>query len=309
MHALRKWLGRVDTGIYQVERVLLVISLVMMTLLVFSEVIVRTFTRPVGKTASILIALLGIDDPETAKQVADVWGPVLFHLMFAGLCVFGAHSSRQIIAERAEAEAPAVGRSAIVGIVVYGALFGGIQVMTWLFPTGVAGAQRFSLGFMVWAGLLGASIATRTGRHIVLDAVKKKLDDQVAPLFSLLGAIATALFTGTLAWLSAFKFHEQFSEWSENPNIGVFDALPIPEWTVTLALPLTFGMIALRFLFAGVSDLLYGESLIATEDEHGVNLAELEAAAAAAEEQEEHEMPSMIYGRPHLAADAGGAES
>lgn len=303
MHGVRRLLEAIDRGIYHAERGLLLLSLVMMTLLVFSDVIIRTFTRPVGKTAALLLWVLerlGEVSRETARSIADLWGPLVFVVLALSLCVFGAHASRHMRSEREGKPPPSLPGSVARGGAVFLGLALAVKGVLWLFPTGVAGAQKFALGFMVWAGFLGASLATRAKRHIVIDAVKKKLDADVLPWFSFLGGLATAAFTATLAWLAAFKAATLIGEWHESGGrLHVFESLPIPEWVVTLALPTTFALIAARFLVYGVADLLYGPSLEGGADAHGVDLERL-AAGAEAEAASSAAPPSgLVYGVPH----------
>jgi TRAP-type C4-dicarboxylate transport system permease small subunit len=257
----------------------------MMTVLIFSDVVLRTFTRPVGKTAALLMWVLEGDEPlskATQEAVANVWGPALFGLLLLALCLFGVHASRIAKAEHEKAEAPVFTKSAALGLVLFVALWGTVKALIWLFPTGIAGAQRFALGFMVWAGFVGASIATKKKRHILLDAVKKKLDAKAYPWFSALGAAVTATFTFTFAYLAYTKLGAEIAFWRDVPNAGNFESLPIPEWIVTLALPVTFSLIGLRFLAQGVSDLLYGPSLVVEKDELAREIAKLEEDAAEA---------------------------
>lgn len=303
MHALRRGLTKLDDVVYQVERALLLLSLSMMTLLIFSDVVLRTFTRPVGKTASFLLWLLEGEEPlsaATREAVANIWGPALFGGFILALCLFGVHAARVTGAERAGSPAPAFTKSAAIGLVLFVALWAVVKALVWLFPTGIAGAQRFALGFMVWAGFVGASIATKKKRHILLDAVKKKLDARVYPWFSAAGALVTSTFTFTFAYLAYTKLHDEIVEWIEIPNVGVFESLPIPVWIVTLALPVTFGLIGLRFLAQGMSDLLYGPTLIVEKDELAREIAKLEQEGA-----EEAAPPfdnGTRYGREHPTA-------
>lgn len=285
MHALRRGLQRLDDAIYQVERGLLLVSLTMMTLLIFSDVVLRTFTRPVGKTAGLLLWALEGAEPlpqATQEAVANIWGPALFGAFLLALCLFGVHASRMAKAEHDEGPAPAFTKSAALGLVLFVALWAAVKGLVWLFPTGIAGAQRFALGFMVWAGFVGASIATKKKRHILLDAVKKKLDARAYPWFSALGGVVTATFTLTFAYLAYTKLDAEIALWREVPNAGNFESLPIPEWIVTLALPVTFILVGLRFLAQGLGDLLYGPSLVVEPDELAREIAKLEQDRAAA---------------------------
>lgn len=320
MHRIRKTLISIDLRIYRLERALLLVALTMMTALVFSDVIIRTFTRPVGKTASFLIWFMERGGPmaaDTRRTIVESVGPALFILAALLMCIFAVHAARRIRAERAETEPPAFLRSALVGAGVFSLLTGGVQLTVYLFPTGIAGAQKFALGFMVWAGFLGASLATRSRRHIVIDAVKKKLDNAIFPVFAFLGALFTAGFTGWVAYLAAFKSAVLISEWHESEGrLHVFESLPVPEWVVTLALPTTLFLSALRFLAHGIGELLWGRHFVSETDAHGINFDELAHDADGIEalsSTSQADAGPRLYGEPHrggenrLSADGGRA--
>jgi TRAP-type C4-dicarboxylate transport system permease small subunit len=303
MHGLRRTLEKIDALWFQLERVLLVVSLIMMTLLVFSDVIVRSFTRPTGKTAGLLIWIAGGDDvaEPTRQAIADTWGPGLFWLGLFLFSVFATRASMNIAAEREEREPPPLAKSVGIGVGFFIAMLVGVKVLIAVFPTGIAGAQRFALGFMVWAGFLGGSMATRSKRHILLDAVKKKLDDAAYPWFSFAGNLVTAAFTGAMAFLAWDKTWLEISEWHENPMIGVFESLPIPVWVVTIAFPITLATVALRFFALGVSDLVWGKTLIIEPDELAEEIKKIEEQQRLEEEGEPEEarLPSQLYGADH----------
>jgi TRAP-type C4-dicarboxylate transport system permease small subunit len=280
LNELKKLAGKVDDAVYRAERVLLLISLAMMTLLVSLDVIQRSFSRQVGKTESFLIAVL-YGDAATTDQIAFVTGtlgPIVFSLFCLVFFTLAAHSSRSIAAERAGAVKPGFGRSAVIGVGLFIGAVVFVKGLLFVFPSSVPGAQKFALGFMLWSGLLGASLATRTRRHIILDPIKKKLDDQTLKPFSLIGGIVTFVFCALLTALGLKQLTDQIVEWASGDGVGVFDALPIPQWVVTLAVPVTFGVMALRFLAQGIHDFKWGPPKGGV-DAHGIDLDALGAEA------------------------------
>lgn len=301
MHGLRRVLEAVDNAVYQVERVVLLVSLVMMTVLVFMDVCVRTFTRPVGKTAGFILWLLGDVSEKTEQLVGETVGPAVFWVLMFGLSIFATHASRRMVLEREpDADLPRLGLSAAIGAAIFAGMFGALQLLLWAFPTSVDGAQKFALGFMVWTGFFGASIATRTGRHIAMDAVKKKLDETVYPWMSALGAAVTASFTGYMAGLGYYKLWVEIEEWREVPGVGVFESVPwIPTWLVTLAIPVALTTVSLRFFFSGLSDLLYGPSLVAPPDEISEELRRMEDDDGDDEEAGPAPIHGLDYGTEH----------
>lgn len=280
MESLRRVAAKVDDAVFRLERLLLLVSLGMMTVLVALDVIQRTFSRPVGKTDALLLWLL-YKEP-TEAQVAFVTGtlgPILFAVFSAAFCVLATHSGRAIGAEKAQQAAPKLGLSVGLGLAVFVGLTLFVQAVLWVFPSSVPGAQKFALGFMLWSGLLGASLATRSRRHIILDPIKKKLDPETLKPFSLLGGLVTFGFCALIALLGTMQWWDQFHEWREGENIGVYDALPIPLWVTTLAVPVTFATMALRFLGQGVHDFVWGPPK-GGADSHGIDLEALEKEGA-----------------------------
>lgn len=274
MNSLRTTVDKLDDAVLAVERVLLLLTLSLMTLLVSLDVVQRTFSRPVSKTATVILGFMSNPSLETRTLVIEKIGPWLFMLGSLLFVILAVHSSRSIKAERLKTPRPGVGLSVGIGLGLWAGLGGFIQGLLAVFPSSLPGAQKFSLGLMLWSGMLGASIATRQRRHIILDTVKKGLDEKMGRLFSLVGGVVTFLFCALFTVLALTQLHDEFSLWRDGDGVGVFDALPIPKWVVTLALPVTFGTMALRFLGAGVRDFVWGPPTGGV-DAHGVDMEQL----------------------------------
>ncbi|MCP4504692.1 MAG: TRAP transporter small permease subunit [Deltaproteobacteria bacterium] len=275
MHALRRTLERVDALIYRVERTLLLACVFGMTLLVFLQVLQRTFTRQVGKTTQLLFTTLdGLFGPlaETTRQsIFTIWGDVLFIGFSIFFCIAAVHAARSSRAERDGLNDASVDFAGSLGM---GALLflgtaAALKAMLWLLPTGVPGAQKYALGMLVWSGLLGASIVTRTRGHILLDAVKKKLDDDTMPWISAIGALLTSSIAGLISFLAMHSTIEKLMEWYNSDFLleRLYDNGPVPIAAVVFALPVCFGLIALRFFAQGISDLLWGPPIPEPEEE------------------------------------------
>ena len=276
MESLRRIAGKVDDVVYQVERVLLLVSLTLMTVLVSLDVAQRTFSRPVSKTEQFILWAF-YANPTDAQHafVTDRLGPALFAFLSLLFLTLGTHSSRAIKADRDKAPSPGFGRSVVIGAALFLGLTGFVYGLLWVFPSSVPGAQKLALGLMLWSGMLGASLATRARRHIVLDPIKKKLDPQTLKGFSLVGGLVTFAFCAFMTVLGVMQLRNQIEEWSGGGGVGVFDAVPIPLWVSTLAIPVTFGVMGLRFLGQGIHDFVWGPPKGGV-DAHGIDLEALE---------------------------------
>lgn len=269
---------KLDELANRIERALILVCVVGMTSLVMADVIQRTFSRPVGKTGQLVAwlgeKLAGPLPPETRGLLEGAVGDAVFGLLALVFCVFAAHSARQVKAERAHAEPPRLPGSLVLGGGVLVVLAVAVKLLLVVFPSSVPGAQKFALGLMLWSGLLGASVATRERRHIILDAVTKKLDAGDKRLFSLLGGIATGAFCGFVALLGGLQVVGEIDEWASNDGVGLYESLPIPLWLATLAIPTSFLLMGARFVGYGIRDFLHGPPA-GGDGGHGVDLEEL----------------------------------
>jgi TRAP-type C4-dicarboxylate transport system permease small subunit len=273
-------LERVDDLIARGERALLLVSLTMMTLLIGADVTQRTFSRPVGRTEAVLLwfveKVAGPLSPEAQARVTGPIGGGVF-LVVALLFFVAAARTAQGAGAAGNASPGTWGqaiRNALVGFVV---VVVAVKALLVVFPSSVPGAQKFALGFMLWSGMLGASLATKTRRHIVLDPVVKKLTGDTRKRVAFVGGVVAASFCAFIALLGALQLGGEVKEWSSGDGVGVYPALPIPMWIATLAIPSTFAVMAFRFVKNALFDLRHGPPN--TADAHSVDLDELKSQA------------------------------
>lgn len=269
---------KLDELVNRIERGLILVCVAGMTLLVGADVIQRTFSRPVGKTGQLVAwlgeKLAGPLAPESRALLEGAVGNAVFGLLALALFVFAAHASRQVTADRTKAEPPRLLGSLVLGGGVLLAAALGVKLLLAAFPSSVPGAQKFALGLMLWAGMLGASVATRERRHIILDAVTKKLEGGDQRLFALLGGLATGAFCLFVTLLGGLQLAGEIREWATGEGVGLYESLPIPTWIATLAIPTSFLLMGVRFIAYGVRDFLHGPPA-GGDGGHGVDLEEL----------------------------------
>jgi TRAP-type C4-dicarboxylate transport system permease small subunit len=117
-----------------------------------------------------------------------------------------------------------------------------------LFSTGLTWGDALVRDLVLWVGFIGAAMATREGKHINIDLISRWVPSAgklviggVTHLFSFL--ICSLLTFATL------KFLENESQ------LGNVTFLEIPSWIPGLILPISFGLMALRFGFQFLRDL------------------------------------------------------
>ena len=95
---------------------------------------------------------------------------------------------------------------------------------------------------VLWCGLFGAMIATRQDKHIRIDALFRLLSppwrDWVHASTSFLSALVCLLLT----WISVRFIGDEMAG-------GTTAFLNLQTWQLQLIFPLSFGIMALRFLF------------------------------------------------------------
>ncbi len=118
---------------------------------------------------------------------------------------------------------------------------------------GVPGAQKLALGALVWSAFLGASNAFRERRHIVLDFIVRKQNEDEAKRLRTLGAGLTFAVLLGLLFLSFQQFWLELSEWWESDYImHTMEGLGLPMAWVSAAIPFSLSLMLFRVvLYAG----------------------------------------------------------
>ena len=114
--------------------------------------------------------------------------------------------------------------------------------------TGLAGGDPFVRYMVVWVGFIGAALATHQGKHIKIDVLSHWLPPRANHLLQSLLNLVSAGICGLLA-IAAFRF-VQFEA-----QLGGKTFLDLPVWIPQVIIPVTFGIIALRFVLATISSI------------------------------------------------------
>lgn len=112
---------------------------------------------------------------------------------------------------------------------------------------GLEWAEPVSRVGVLWLALLGALGATRTRRHIAIDALPRALTGRWKRVAWVLSQLASAAVCATLAWAGwGMVVFER-----EAPSLFVPG---IPSWWPMLAFPAAFALLSLRFAIASCGE-------------------------------------------------------
>lgn len=103
---------------------------------------------------------------------------------------------------------------------------------------------------VLWAGLLGAVVATRRGKHISMDLASYLVPDQLKPWIGLACHVFSCLVSAVLTWAAVVFVRNE-------AMFGGPTLLSIPSWAWNLIFPLAFGLIFFHFLTWVVTDIVF----------------------------------------------------
>ena len=121
-------------------------------------------------------------------------------------------------------------------------LLAGIDILArWIFGGGISWVPPLLRVMVLWLGLLGALLATRTKEHIAIDLLNR----MVSPKANQILQAITHLFASAVCLIIAY--HSQlFVDMAREFNDIAF--AQIPAWPLQLIIPITFAAMGLRFL-------------------------------------------------------------
>ena len=109
------------------------------------------------------------------------------------------------------------------------------------FAGGFTWADPLLRYLVLWAGLFGASVATKQGKHISIDVLSHLLPDNLKPWLQAFLNLFAAAVCGILTY-AAIRFVR------DEAMYGGQGVLLIPSWALNIVFPIAFGFITLRFL-------------------------------------------------------------
>lgn len=233
-------LARLDAGFAAGERALIVVLCAVMAGAVFLDALHRTFSAEEGRLARLLAWLL----PATLAGVArTVIAPAM--LLLATFAVASA-------AWRTRDPGLARGKVLLRGLVTTLVLTAGTQALVRGLPNGLVWSQQMALCFMLWVGLLGASLGAREHSHIVFELAGKLWPARIRRQVDGLARVIAAGFCLFMALLALLYAREHQLEWvTSDGQAGLFEAFRVPRFLIFGFLPLPFASMGLRFMAYG----------------------------------------------------------
>jgi len=116
------------------------------------------------------------------------------------------------------------------------------------FSTGLDWADSLLRNLVLWIGFIGATLATKEGKHINIDVVSRWLPSLGKNIVTLI----THLFSfgiGCLLTYAALKFIKN------EVQMERMTFLNIPAWIPEMILPMTFGLMTFRFGLRSIKSL------------------------------------------------------
>ena len=127
-----------------------------------------------------------------------------------------------------------------------------------LFAEGVVWIDPLLRMLVLWVGLSGAVVATRTDRHIRIDIFAKYLPKILLPYVQRMVYLFTLFICLLISWHAARFVYSEY-------EYGTLAFAAVPAWLTAIIIPLSFLLIAVRY-----SVLLFSPSV--QEPEKGTGL-------------------------------------
>ena len=109
-----------------------------------------------------------------------------------------------------------------------------------LFSEGVVWIDPLLRILVLWVGLAGAVVATRTNNHIRIDVFTKYLPEKYFPVIQRAVYLFTLSVCLTIGWHAARFVYSEY-------EYGTMAFASLPSWSTALIIPVSFTLIAIRY--------------------------------------------------------------
>ncbi|HSV93392.1 MAG TPA: TRAP transporter small permease [Desulfobacterales bacterium] len=114
-----------------------------------------------------------------------------------------------------------------------------------LFGIGLTWSEPLVRYLVLWVGFLGAALAVREGKHITIEVASLWTSARESRALRAVSHTASAAVCALLAYAAA-RFV------GDEAQLGSRTFLSLPDWVPALVVPVTFAVMALRFLLRAV---------------------------------------------------------
>ena len=115
------------------------------------------------------------------------------------------------------------------------------------FNSGISWGDSLVRYLVVWVGFIGAAIAAKEDKHIAIDVVSRWLTAPESNYIRIISHFFSVVICGllTLAAIKFIRFEAQ---------MGGTAFFKLPVWVPEIIIPVTFGIMTLRFAFRFLSE-------------------------------------------------------
>lgn len=242
---------KIDRMVFRGERVLVVTALAVMSVVVFLDVVHRTFASDDNKGVAAFVKLLSyfgqsIERGDPTYTSLESWFPYALWAGFVGLGVLALRSGKL-------RETWSIPKSVVVSAVGIGVTYGLIRLFVHLTPNGLYWSQRLALVLTLWVGFVAASMCTYENKHLKVEAAQRAIPEKMKPYVVFVSALFTAVVCFCLMWLSTRYVLQRYDEFvlSEGRG-GLVDGVGLPLYQAFAVLPLSFASMTVRFTARGI---------------------------------------------------------
>lgn len=110
--------------------------------------------------------------------------------------------------------------------------------------------EEITTNFLVWIVFLGASVAAKRRAHLGLTLLTDFLPFKIRRYVALFVTIITVIFFAVMFYYGTQMIGSQIRLAQKTPSLG------LPQWWMSLSLPVGAFLLMLRFLEVGIKDFL-----------------------------------------------------
>ncbi len=242
---------KLDRMVFRAERIFIVGALLLMSVVVFLDVIYRTFAGDENKGVTAFVKFLSyfgasIERGDATYVSLESWFPYVLWVAFVGLGVLGIRTAGR----DKKMSLPKALVFSTVGVV---AVYGLIRLFLVLAPNGLIWAQNLALVLTLWVGFLAASVCTYENKHLKVEAAQRAIPEKFKPYVVFLSSLFSALVCFALMWVALRYVLQRHDDFIQSEGRGaIVDGLELPLYQAMAVLPLSFLLMTIRFLARGV---------------------------------------------------------